>query len=288
MQESFDFLGDAPVPERLAAIEAGAHRISIGTCGYSYAEWVGPFYPRGTKQPDMLAYYAERFDALEIDSSYYGVPKRGSMEKLVRVTGETFRVALKLPGTLTHDAAEGSPLHPDAGLFAESIAPLAESGKLAVLLAQFPGAFRPNDATRDHLRVLRDAFPDVALAVEFRHRDWQTNDTLELLASLDLAWTNVDEPHFDTLLRPASDVTGPVGYVRFHGRSAATWWKPDTPGDRYTYDYSIEELEPWSERVLDIAGAAPETFAFFNNHRFGSATIDARKLAALVRSRLAA
>ncbi len=291
MQQRFDLgasaggifvdAGDDP----LVAIEAGGRAIRIGCCGFSYAEWVGTFYPAGLKQRDMLAYYAERFDTLEIDSSYYGVPKPITFERLVALTPDDFRVTLKLPGTLTHVPPDDA-LHEDGGLIVDRARGLRDAGKLACWLAQFPASFRPGDSARDRLRRLREACDGVPLVVEFRHREWQTLETLAFLDEHDIGWTNVDEPNFDALLRPSSDVTGGIGYVRFHGRNAEQWWTPPTPGDRYRYEYSDAELEPWADRVLDMAGSARETYAFFNNHRYAQATVDARKLARLIRLRL--
>jgi len=96
MQQRFDFGGDAAEP--LVAIEAGGRSIRIGCCGFSYAEWVGSFYPAGLKQRDMLAFYAKRFDSLEIDAAYYGVPKPVTFERLLTLTPDDFRIAMKLPG----------------------------------------------------------------------------------------------------------------------------------------------------------------------------------------------
>ncbi len=254
-QQRFEF-GD-PV----SAFGAGGRSIRIGCCGFSYAEWVGSFYPAGLKQRDMLAFYAERFDSLEIDSAYYGVPKPVTFERLLMLTPDDFRITMKLPGTLTHVPLEDA-LHADGALIADRARDLARAGKLACWLAQFPASF------------------------EFRHREWQTAETLVFLDEHGIGWTNVDEPNFEALLRPSSDVSGGIGYVRFHGRNAEQWWTPPTPGDRYRYEYSEDELEPWADRVLDMAGSARETYAFLNNHRFAQATVDARKLARLVKLRL--
>jgi len=291
MQQRFDFgaaaggipAGDAAEP--LVAIEAGGRLIRIGCCGFSYAEWVGSFYPAGLKQRDMLAFYAKRFDSLEIDSAYYGVPKPVTFERLLTLTPDDFRIAMKLPGTLTHVPPEDA-LHADGALIADRARDLARAGKLACWLAQFPASFRPGVAARDRLCRLRELLRGVPLVVEFRHREWQTAETLAFLDEHGIGWTNVDEPNFEALLRPSSDVSGGIGYVRFHGRNAEQWWTPPTPGDRYRYEYSEDELEPWADRVLDMAGSARETYAFFNNHRDAQATVDARKLARLVKLRL--
>jgi uncharacterized protein YecE (DUF72 family) len=109
---------------------------------------------------------------------------------------------------------------------------------------QFPDSFRPNEATRSYLEMLRESLDDVALVAEFRHREWQTNETIELLRELNVGLVNVDQPHFKTLLRGSSDVTSDITYIRFHGRNVANWWR-GTNETRYDYLYEPAELEPW-------------------------------------------
>ena len=104
-----------------------------------------------------------------------------------------------------------------------------------------------------------------------------------MLRALGIGWCNVDEPRFSTLLRASADATGPVAYVRFHGRSAKTWYKGDSDA-RYDYLYPPEELQPWAHRVVDLAGdpEVREVYAFFNNHRRGQATRNAEEFEAML------
>jgi uncharacterized protein YecE (DUF72 family) len=257
----------------------GAHgvRIAVGTCGYSYEDWVGPVYPTGTKPGQMLDWYARHFTTVEIDATYYRVPGAATFESMARRTPEGFRFSAKLPSTATHLPEPGArSVHEDVGLLRRNLRPLVDAGKFACILAQFSNAFHPNDATREYLGALREALQDVALVVEFRHRKWQTNETLELLRSLRIGLVNVDEPHFTSLPRESSDVTAGIAYVRFHGRNAANWWR-GTNETRYDYLYKREELEPWLDRIGDMA-AQPEVrevLAYFNNHRRGQAARNA-------------
>jgi uncharacterized protein YecE (DUF72 family) len=119
----------------------------------------------------------------------------------------------------------------------------------------------------------------VSVVVEFRHRDWQRPETLRRLRAAGLGWCNVDEPAQSSLMRPDAQSTSHTGYVRFHGRNAATWWQHEKPADRYSYLYSAEELAEWLPRIDRIADATDETFVFFNNHANGQATINARQMA---------
>jgi uncharacterized protein YecE (DUF72 family) len=262
----------------------GGGRVFVGTCGYSYTDWIGPFYPPGTRSGAMLEHYARRFPAVEIDSSYYRIPSEAMVASLLRRSPPAFRFTAKAPGTLTHVGEDAAMPLDDAALFRERIAPLATAGKLGALLLQFPNAFHPGPQASRRLAELRDAFPDFPLVAEFRHREWQSAATLAELALLDIGWCNVDEPGFATLLRPSSDVVGRIAYVRFHGRNARNWWKGDAAA-RYEYEYSADELEPWAARVSEMAEAAADTYVFFNNHRFGQAASGARLLTELLGGR---
>ena len=254
----------------------------LGTCGYSYKDWVGNFYPERIKPAAMLPYYAERFPAVEIDSSYYHVPSAAMVGAMVARTPDGFRFTMKAPGTLTHPASETLAVSDDARIFVENLEPLLASGKLAAVLIQFPNGFRANAGTQEYVRALRAALSELPLAAEFRNREWQRPETFELLAELGIAWCNVDEPQFEGLLRPSSDVVGDLAYVRFHGRNYQKWWRHAKSEERYDYLYTPEELLPWKERVAEMAAAAPSTYAFFNNHRLGQAPKNAGMFAAML------
>lgn len=251
--------------------------IRVGTCGYAYDDWAGAFYPPKLRPAERLAYYAERFTAVEIDSTYYRVLPATTFATMDARTPDGFRFTAKLPSTATHrGAADDDGLHPDVLAFRRSIDPLVDAGKFACALMQFPNGFHPTPAAHALIERLRETLDDIELVAEFRHRDWQTHETLALLSDLGIGWTNVDLPDYPTLLHPGADASSSIGYVRFHGRNSAMWWKGDNV-TRYDYAYTEAELEPWTERVADLAASANvrETFAFFNNHRRGQATRNA-------------
>ena len=256
--------------------------IRVGTCGFSYREWVGPFYPRGVSPSDYIAYYAERFDTVEIDSTYYATPGPEMFERLDRRTPAGFRFTVKAPSAITHTPPEAELAEDEAIRFDACLKPIQSSGKLGAILAQFPNGFRPSPVAYRRLDSLRKAWPDAPIVVEFRHRDWQRPEVLRRVRALDFGWCNVDEPSHDTLMRPSAQVTSAVGYVRFHGRNAATWWHHDKPADRYSYLYSEAELAEWLPRIAQIADAARETYVFFNNHANGQAAVNARQMAEIL------
>jgi uncharacterized protein YecE (DUF72 family) len=256
--------------------------IYVGTCGFSYKEWIGPFYPRAVKPNAMLDFYAERFAAVEIDSSAYGVPQQRTVASMVARTPAAFRFTFKLPQTVTHPPDPNSlVVHDDAKLLLESLSPAIEAGKLGSVLAQFPNGFKPEGNREAYLRRVLDAFEGIPVAVEFRNQRWQRSQTLEMLRELGVSYVNVDMPHLEGLLHPSSEVTGPVGYVRFHGRNAKTWWR-GTNVTRYDYFYTPEELERWAARIAEIESQARDTYVFFNNHANGKAAKNAEMMELLL------
>ncbi len=259
--------------------------IYVGTCGYSYKDWIGPFYPGKIHSNEMLRYYARCFPAVEVDSSYYGVPTAQTIERMNRRTPPEFRFCFKVPSTVTHPPdITVRRVHPDARLFVESIALIKEGGKLGCALLQFPNGFRKTESAKEYLRLSVDALKPLPLVAEFRNREWQDAGTLELLSELGVGWCNVDMPRYEGLLQPSSDVTSPIGYLRFHGRNSQQWWT-GTNVTRYDYEYSPQELEPWADRVAEIEAAAETTFAFFNNHARGNAARNAELFIELLRTR---
>src|SRR5260370_1338102 len=215
--------------------------ISVGTCGFSYKDWIGPVYPVGTKAADMLPFYAAEFTVVEIDSTYYGVPKPETAASWVSRTPDEFRFSAKVPGAGTHVPKPMlGTVHDDVRLFVENLRPLTSSAKVACALMQVPNSFRPTEATERHLRALRETLADMPLVAEFRHREWQTNDTLELLRQLRIGLVAVDEPQYKSLPRPSTDAPSDIAYVRFHGRNYREWWKGANPA-RHAYPITVEE-----------------------------------------------
>ena len=151
------------------------------------------------------------------------------------------------------------------------------------MLAQFPHSFRPSDGALERLSWLRQHWPDIQLIAEFRHRDWQSDANIAALRELSIGWCNVDEPGFSSLMRPGSEVTSPLGYIRFHGRNYGKWWRQDRAAhERYDYLYSEHELTQWLPRIAAVEEQARDAYVFFNNHHLGKAAANAEQLAAMV------
>ncbi|HTX58182.1 MAG TPA: DUF72 domain-containing protein [Verrucomicrobiae bacterium] len=259
--------------------------IYVGTCGFSYKDWIAAFYPAKIKAREMLPYYASVFCAVEIDSSYYGVPTRAAVESMAARTGPEFRFSFKAPSTVTHPAEIASgKIHADAAALLQSLAPMVREGKLACVLAQFPNGFKPEPRNEAYLRRVVAAFEGLPVVVEFRNAGWQRAETIELLRELGAGYANVDMPRLEGLLHPSSDATAAIGYVRFHGRNARTWWRGSNV-TRYDYAYSLDELEPWTDRIAEIEEQTQQTYVFFNNHAKGNAARNALEMAELLEDR---
>jgi uncharacterized protein YecE (DUF72 family) len=253
--------------------------IRVGTSGFSYADWIGPFYPTGTRQPAMLPWYARHFDALEINFTYYRLPARGQLAAMSSRCDDRVIFAVKAWQGMTHtDEASGD----DTASFTAAIAPIAERGVLGAVLLQFPGSFRPCPAANGRLLNLASRLLPFPVVAEFRHRSWLREETFRMLRAEGIGFCCVDEPELPGLLPPVAVATADTAYVRFHGRNAAKWFGHGQPHERYDYLYSREELAAWVPRLRDLNAAAVRTLVFMNNHFEAKAVTNARQLKELL------
>lgn len=286
-----DLFAGFPEEEVLRPAHPG-RRIFVGTSGYSFADWVGPFYPPGTRPGDYLGFYARHFDTVEVNSTYYRIPAPAAIEQMARKTPPGFRFMVKVNQAMTH---EGS-LEPSlVGGFRAALEPLKVAGKYEGLLAQFPWRFRRTRENESHLAALRESLAGEPLFVEFRHASWAGPDLAGWLRERRLGYCAVDEPRLEGLMPPVAMVTGDDAYVRFHGRNAANWWggrsaapagagaRAAGSGDRYDYDYRADELKEWVQQVKALAEQARRTYLFFNNCHAGQAARSAKLMQELLR-----
>ena len=268
-----------PAPGDARADQATGRRIIIGTSGYSFADWVGPFYPQGTKAADFLSFYARHFDAVEVNATYYRVPDAGMLERMEKKTPDGFRFVVKLYHAMTHESSLDPALYRE---FLSALRPLKDAGKYDGLLAQFPWAFKRTPDHRRHLKAMRDLLAGEPLFVEFRHDSWLTPELEPSLREHRIGYCAVDEPQLAGLVPPVTMVTAEDAYVRFHGRNAQTWWGREG-GDRYDYDYREDELKEWVKKVTALAEQARRTYLFFNNCHAGQAARNAKLMQELLR-----
>lgn len=270
------------------------HDVRIGTSGWSYPSgpgtWNGIFYPAGrigrSRGFDELAYYADHFSTVEVNASFYRVPDPAVTRKWAQRTPRDFDFSVKLFQKFTHpvmhrrsaergQVPESEPSEiplvtaADVDTFRAAIAPLAEAGKLAAVLAQFPPSFRESPEARGYLDWLLHAFKDVRVAVELRHRSWsdRAGETLALLGGHKAAWAQIDEPKFRFSIRQnhLPNVRG-FYYMRLHGRNAARWWTHDHPDDRYNYLYTPQELQQVTDTISTVRRLVQTIYVYLNNH----------------------
>jgi uncharacterized protein YecE (DUF72 family) len=253
----------------------------VGTSGFQYRDWTGVFYPKSVKPADRLAFYSARFGAVEINTTYYGIPKPDVFARMVESTPEGFEFVVKANKATTHDLADSD----ISGAFLESVHPLREAGRLSGVLAQFPWSFRNGEPQRKYLAGLSSTYRGIPLFVEFRHNSWNREEVFRFLDELHLLFVSVDEPQIGEMMPPVARATGNLGYVRFHGRNASAWWGDSA--DRYNYFYHPEELSEWIEKVETLEKTVWKLYAFFNNCHQGYAVRNALMFKDMVEKRRA-
>jgi len=261
-------------------------KILVGTSGFSYDDWIGPVYPKGTKKEEMLHYYSHElgFKIVELNFTYYTMPAAKTFESMLNHVPEDFTFVVKTHGSMTHKirGSDGSLIRDESVFeaFIEGLKPLAESGKLKCVLAQFPIKFSRGGDTEDHLKWFAEKMKPLKLVVELRNQNWLAQSVFDLLKSVDAGYCVVDEPDLPKLTPFTPVVTSDIAYFRFHGRNQK-WF--DVPVNvRYDYLYSDIELRSFLEPVKNVIAQAPETLMFFNNHFMGSAVKNANAMKELL------
>jgi len=258
-----------------------APELRIGTSGFDYPEWKGVLYPPTLPRAGFLAAYAGRFSTLELNFSYYGMPRAAQLAALLdRAASPSLDFSIKAHRSLTHEI-EPSSYRERAAEFRSGIAPLLRAGRLAAVLLEFPFGFAYRPEERRYLDRLLAEFAGLPLVVEFRHGDWVNARVLEGLRERSVGFCVLDLPRLANFPPLADIVTSDLAYLRFHGRNGPSWWEGDSRG-RYDYLYSKEELEALIPRIATLAAGAKRLRIYFNNHARGQAVVNAGQLAALL------
>lgn len=229
----------------------------LGTMGFSYKDWEGVFYPPGLKQRDYLAHYSRFFNAVEVDSTFYGTPRADTVKRWGQMTPADFVLCLKMPRIITHELRLAD-AEEEVEAFLETARLLGE--KLGPILIQFPPDF-----ARDQIGVLaaflRGLPHDVGYAVEFRHRSWHATATGMLLQKHGVAWVSTEYQYMPQRVYVTADFV----YVRWIGRH----------GTYETHDHEREDKGPRLQEWLeDIRSRQEEegfgaVYGFFNNDYAG-------------------
>lgn len=253
--------------------------IRIGTSGYDYPEWEGVFYSKGIGRSEYLGAYSEIFNTVELNFSYYGMPKPKHTAALLTKTRKPIDFSIKAHKSLTHTIVSAT-WKDSVNEFVQGVAPLAEANRLCAVLLEFPFSFHYLDDQRRYLDKILKALSAFPLVVEFRNSEWFTSRVIDGLKARNVALCALDLPRLEGL-PPVSDlVTTDMAYVRFHGRNTATWWSGDA-GSRYEYLYSKDELSSWLPRLETMSAQTKKLRVFFNNHRHGDSAQNAQQLALL-------
>ncbi len=258
--------------------------IRVGTAGWSYPDWEGRVYPRSKPRGfQPLAFLSGYIDCIEINSSYYTVPRAEHAAHWAELVSgqEGFRFIAKLLRSFTHGARpeESGEWEVEMERWLAGLAPLRRRGLLAAVLVQFPATFQESPENVRHLGVLATLLGDVPRVLEVRHRSWFEPPALSEIAGLGYSLAHIDLPaswnHPPERFRP----TGPIGYLRLHGRNEGSWFRSSAGrNERYDYLYSPPEIGELAYRADAIAAASDQTFVIANNHFEGQALANALEL----------
>jgi uncharacterized protein YecE (DUF72 family) len=286
--------------------------IHVGTSSWSDPGFVEEWYPPGLPASDRLPYYAERFDAVEVNSTFYAVPAARQVARWSEITPAGFTFDVKLHRLLSRHSAPLDSLPKElrekaktgprgrvrlderlekalADAILEAVTPLADAGKLATFLLQLSPAFSPHEHRLDELATLVERLAPHPVAIELRHRSWTTRGRLEptlgWMEEHGAAWVGVDAPRGKqvTIMPPVDAVTNPaVAYLRAHGRNAEGYVRGRSVAERFAYRYPDEELEEIGARARELAGKAEQVRLHFNNNRGSDAPVAAERMRELL------
>ena len=274
--------------------------VRVGTCSWADTSLSKYWYPPEVKAGERLAYYAERFDTVEVDSTYYRLPEEPMVRGWAERTPDGFVMHVKAFGVMTRHPVKVEQLPPDlrdeAPLdergrvdrpprefraeifrrFVEALEPLRGAGKLGGILFQLPPYVVFRDRSLEYLEWAREQLPDDELLVEFRHASWyddeHRDETLRFLEQLRATHVIVDAPRIEgarNVIPTVLALTSPTVYVRFHGRNAATWNKRGGGAEqRFDYLYPKDELREWAEPLRELSGEADQAFALMNTNKW--------------------
>jgi uncharacterized protein YecE (DUF72 family) len=292
-------------------------KILVGTASWSDLGFIAEWFPPALPASQRLPWYAQHFDMVEVNSSFYSIPDRRTTQHWCEQTPEHFTFNVKLHRLLSRHSTGPDFLPPDLRYDAqldshgrvlvtpemeqavvtrmlESFEPFERAGKLGVLLLQLPPSFGPRRHQLHELDHLLALLKDYKVAVELRNRDWvegiQLEATVDFFHRHNLVFVIVDTPavqHFR--LMPAIDITTHphIGYLRAHGRNARGYLTGRSVAERFDYDYPQDELEEIAERAIRLSHSLDEMHLVFNNNRGAYAPKAALKMKEILESKLA-
>ena len=295
--------------------------VLVGTCSWAEKTLIksGEFYPSHVKTAeDRLRYYADHFRTVEVDSTYYAIPSLRTVMLWSLRTPERFVFHIKAYGALTghgidpktlpadlrdtlssKESSKGSRLYIKDPLlveeifkrFKESLKPLKDSGKLGLLVLQYPPWFRYSTSSLNEILRAKALLEGFQLAVEFRHGSWLTGkragEVLRFLRDNRITYITADEPWFGTsdTIPYIPEATTDIAYLRLHGKNRENWLKKGVETSlRYDYFYSDREIEGFIQDVRKLSERTQKTFVMFNNCHGASAVKNALRMMELLRT----
>lgn len=290
-----------------------AGRILVGTSSWADPGFVKEWYPPKMAARERLPWYAQRFQAVELNSSFYAIPDRNTVHGWVEITPADFVFDVKVHRALSRHAAPVDSLPPDMRAHVErgprgrvrltpelelalverlkeETAPLADAGKLGAYLLQLTPAFSPGKHRLEELDGLVEAFGPQRLAIELRHRGWVRDkrraETLSWFSEHGAAFVCVDAPPGDHVPIMPSDLDAvthdDLAYLRLHGRNTDAYMTGKSVAERFAWRYSDAELEEVEQRVEAMAEQAGEVHVAFNNNRGDDAPTAAQRFRSLL------
>ena len=286
-------------------------RILVGTASWSDPGFVERWYPKKLKAGDRLGWYAQHFEMVEVNSTFYSAPEPRMVERWCANTPDDFIFDVKLhqlfsfhstPAKLLPPGLQGmaetdakGKVRPTPDLqermlriFLASFSILERENKLGVFLLQLSPAFSPRKHQLAELEPLIAGLGNYRLAIEFRNRNWAVGDqlqqTVDFLRNHKVSFVNVDAPsadHFTIMPSDLDEITNPqVAYLRLHGRDAKAYTTGKTVAERFNYDYAGEEIDEVAKRGQKLARRASEVHVVFNNNALDYAPRAALRLRA--------
>jgi uncharacterized protein YecE (DUF72 family) len=252
----------------------------MGTSGYSYPDWVGVFYPPGTRSGQMLPYYCSAFPLVELNFTFYRSPTAAMLTRIADNTPDKFQFIVKLPRSLSHEQRAG-----DLASFRDAVSELQRRKQLMGLLCQLPPSAHYDKKSLKWLQIMGKELSDMRLAVELRHRSWWREDLPQWMADHHLDLVSVDVPDLPALFPRGWIQSSSRAYVRLHSRSAESWYGGGQK--RYDYNYSDGELNELIDAIIAAQERTEEVLFLFNNCYRGQAIDNARRLRKLIEERTA-
>lgn len=238
-------------------------RVYVGCSGFYYKDWVGVFYPPSIKREDFIKYYAQFFEVLEINSSFYHFPDRSNIKRFLEKT-KTLRFAFKAHRIFTHTR---SYTKEDVKKFLYSIEPVVKEERFIALLFQFPASFGYSVENLEYIKRLSEDFSGYDRVIEVRNKSFRKKDFFSFLEGVGFSVVNADAPKGDEFLSGPWVAVGSINYIRLHGKD------PQKP---YDYLYSLEELKNLKRKILKLGDR--DTYVFFNNTVGAKAVLNALQL----------